>query len=219
MSTNTAQKSPDLNEWLAKRKRQKIYDLDESPTVEEWLEIRQDAGRKIDPETAEIDWSFVRTLDPYGVYDLPEQYRQAGKEFFARSPGSDVWVCFGDLPDATREALRKKHKSAIAEIEKQTVEDWLAIRKDAGLKIDPETAEVEWAYRQTLDPYGVHLDLPDEFDQVGREYFARSPGSDIWVSFDDLPSAIRIELWEKHRSKLAFPAGLTFLREFLSRSG
>jgi len=36
-----------------------------------------------------------------------------------------------------------------------TTEHWLAIRKEAGKQIDPETAEVEWTYAQTLDPYGV----------------------------------------------------------------
>ena len=68
---------------------------------------------------------------------------------------------------------------------------WLASRKEAGLKIDPETAEVEWTYAQTLDPYGVYPELPEEYWQVGREYFARSPGSDVWVWFGDLPDAIR----------------------------
>jgi hypothetical protein len=85
---------------------------------------------------------------------------------------------------------------------------WLASRKEAGLKIDPETAEVEWTYAETLDPYGVYPELPEEYWQVGREYFARSPGSDVWVSFGDLPEATRNALWEKHKSKLAFPAGL-----------
>ena len=84
---------------------------------------------------------------------------------------------------------------------------WLASRKEAGLKIDPETAEVEWTYTQTLDPYGVYPELPEEYRQVGREYFARSPGSDVWVLFGDLPDAIESALWEKHKSKLAFPAG------------
>jgi len=28
---------------------------------------------------------------------------------------------------------------------------WLAIRKEAGFKIDPETAEVEWTYGQITD--------------------------------------------------------------------
>jgi hypothetical protein len=63
------------------------------------------------------------------------------------------------------------------------------IRKEAGLKIDPETAEVDWIYAQTVDPYGDRRDIPDECWQVGREYFARSPGSDIWVNFGDLPKA------------------------------
>ena len=84
---------------------------------------------------------------------------------------------------------------------------WLASRKEAGLKIDPETAEVEWIYAQTLDPYGVYPLLPEEYC-VGREYFARSPGDDVWVWFGDLPDAIQSALWEKHKSKLAFPAGL-----------
>jgi hypothetical protein len=82
------------------------------------------------------------------------------------------------------------------------------LRKVVGLHIDPETAEVEWIYAQTLDPYGDEPDLPEEYDQVGREYFARSPGSDVWINFGDLPEATRMKLWEKHKSKLAFPAGL-----------
>ena len=88
---------------------------------------------------------------------------------------------------------------------KMDVKQWLAIRKEAGLTIDPETAEVMWIYAQTLDPYGVHADLPEECQQVGREYFARSPGSDIWVCFGDLPKATREALWKR---QLAFPSGL-----------
>src|SRR6478672_10513038 len=86
---------------------------------------------------------------------------------------------------------------------------WLAIRKEAGLKIDPATAKVMWRYGYTLDPYGMY-ELSGEEKQVGRTYFARSPGSDVWVSFDDLPDAAATALWEKHSSKLAFPAGLPF---------
>ena len=56
-----------------------------------------------------------------------------------------------------------------------TVDEWLAIRREAGSRIDPETAEVTWNYARTLDPYGVYPDLPPECQQVGREYFARSP--------------------------------------------
>lgn len=84
----------------------------------------------------------------------------------------------------------------------------LTIRKQAGLRIDPNTAEVEWVYAQTLDPYGFEPELPAEYQQIGREYFARSPGSDVWVWFGDLPDATREALWAKHHEKLAFPAGL-----------
>jgi hypothetical protein len=84
---------------------------------------------------------------------------------------------------------------------------WRKTRKEAGLLIDPESAEVDWVYAQTLDPYGIYPDLPEELQQIGREYFARSPGSDVWVCFDDLPDSTRKALWERHRNKLAFPAG------------
>ena len=86
---------------------------------------------------------------------------------------------------------------------KRELEEWLAIRKEAGLKINAETAEVDWVYALTLDPYGVYPELPEELQQVGREYFARSPGSDIWVQFGDLPKATRDALCEKHDVVLA----------------
>jgi hypothetical protein len=57
--------------------------------------------------------------------------------------------------------------------ERTNVEEWLAARKEEGLKIDPDTAEVDWHYAQTLDPYGVYPDLPEECQCVGRKYFAR----------------------------------------------
>jgi hypothetical protein len=100
---------------------------------------------------------------------------------------------------------------------KLNVEEWLAIRKEEGLKIDPDTAEVSWHYAQTLDPYGVYPDLPEELQQIGREYFARSPGCDIWVHFNDLPDKVSDALWEKHKSKLAFPAGLEALFQWMDR--
>ena len=71
---------------------------------------------------------------------------------------------------------------------------------EAGRRIDPETAEVDWDYAETLDPYGI-LDLPEEDRwSIGREYFARAPGSDIWVSFCRfLTAATRRALWARHR--------------------
>ena len=43
-----------------------------------------------------------------------------------------------------------------------TVEYLRALRRAVGLQIDPETAEVESIYAQTLDPYGDEPDLPEE---------------------------------------------------------
>jgi len=83
---------------------------------------------------------------------------------------------------------RKSEKSQLAK------EQWLALRKDAALRIDPETAELFWDYGQSFDPYGVEDDLPEEYQQIGRNYFARSPGSDVWVSFHDLPKVVRDRL-------------------------
>jgi len=82
--------------------------------------------------------------------------------------------------------------------------EWLAIRKKAGRKIDPETAEIIWEYGYALDPYGIRPDLSPACRQFQTNYFARSPGSDIWVFFYDLPPATRHALWEKHGAKLAF---------------
>lgn len=89
-----------------------------------------------------------------------------------------------------------------------TVDQWLAIRKEEGARINPETAEVMWTYALTFDPYHVYPDLPEELQQVGREYFARTPDSDIWVWFGDLPRDVSQRLREKHFRKLCFPAGL-----------
>jgi hypothetical protein len=70
-------------------------------------------------------------------------------------------------------------------------------RRAAGLSIDPLTAEIDWNYAQTLDPYGDGLPLLPQLEQVGREYFARAPDSDIWVSVHDLPDATRDAIWNR----------------------
>jgi hypothetical protein len=76
---------------------------------------------------------------------------------------------------------------------------WLALRKEAGRQIEPETAEVTWIYACTEDPYCINPELSEE-DQYscGREYFARNPRSDIWVRIVDLPTATREALREKY---------------------
>jgi hypothetical protein len=94
-------------------------------------------------------------------------------------------------------------------------EAWLAIRKAEAEFIDPKTAEVTWSYQYTLDPYGLDPEPPEE-SAVGREYFARRPGSDIWVLFDYLSQATVDALWARHKPTLMFPAGLEGIEEIES---
>src|SRR6266446_1696428 len=101
-------------------------------------------------------------------------------------------------------------KQSADEIE---LEKWLEIRKKAGRKIDPETAEIFWNWGEIGDPYGVCEGDPCGLYPgpgpfcIGRNFFARSLGSDIWVAFEDLTEATRDALWKKHKASLAFPAG------------
>jgi hypothetical protein len=88
-----------------------------------------------------------------------------------------------------------------------------ALRRAVGLHIDPETAEVEWTYAEITDPYGDNPNLPMQEWVLGRAYFARSPESDVWIEFGDLPDATSDALWKKHESRIAFPAGLECLAE------
>jgi hypothetical protein len=96
------------------------------------------------------------------------------------------------------------------EMKEIDVEQFHVLRREAGLKIDSETAEVSWTYGQVLDPYGIRDLLPEECYCVGRAYFARAPGSDMWVHFHDLPSETEDALWKKRSKKLATGSPLPF---------
>jgi hypothetical protein len=82
--------------------------------AETWRALLKIAGHQIDPENAEVDWEFGPVGDPYGVYaNTPSEYYCIGRLYFARNPGSSVWIEFGDLADATREALESKKTYAM----------------------------------------------------------------------------------------------------------
>jgi hypothetical protein len=82
----------------------------------EWLAIRKREAKAIKANNAEVMWTYAETFDPYGIgpYPLPRTLHQVGREYFARRPGSDVWVWFGDLPDITAKALRKMHGAKLS---------------------------------------------------------------------------------------------------------
>jgi hypothetical protein len=91
---------------------------------------------------------------------------------------------------------------------KVTMDYLSALRREVGRHIDPEKAEVDWAMRYIVDPYDDDPNLPGDLQCTGRAYFARCPGTDVWICFDDLPDCTSDKLLEKHEHKLAFPAGL-----------
>src|SRR5450631_1662602 len=77
-------------------------------TIEEQLAVQ--AGKTIDPETAEVTWDYRQILDPYGIIDdLAEECNCVGRVFFARAPNSETWVWFGHLPEEVREKLLNMH--------------------------------------------------------------------------------------------------------------
>src|SRR5262249_16105034 len=69
--------------------------------------------------------------------------------------------------------------------------------KEAARHVDRKTGEAYWRYGEILDPYGIDPEMPGECRCLGRNYFARSPGSNTWVSFYDLPEATTKVLWER----------------------
>jgi hypothetical protein len=70
------------------------------------------------------------------------------------------------------------------------VEAFLAERKAAGLRIDPESCTTFSYCVEPLDIYVV-LDVPDEWSSPGKELFVRNPDADgahrYWVWLGDLP--------------------------------
>jgi hypothetical protein len=83
-----------------------------SKATKRWLAVRKREALKIDPATAEVHGIYGQTLDPYCIIeDLPDVYRQSCWNYFVRTPGSDIWVWDGDLPEAARKALWKRFEN------------------------------------------------------------------------------------------------------------
>ena len=67
--------------------------------IAQWLAIRKEQAKKIDPKTAKVTWVSGQILDPYGVHELRPEEECIGRLYFARAPDSDVWVSFDDLAE------------------------------------------------------------------------------------------------------------------------
>ncbi len=78
------------------------------PFTDEELE----AGiRSIDPANADVFWGMADVADPYGVG--AGECGTVGRTSFVRAPANDIWIYFGDLPDALCEALEENLKAGV----------------------------------------------------------------------------------------------------------
>jgi hypothetical protein len=82
---------------------------------EQTAEMRKEAAKMIDPETAEVSWDWGYIADPYGDWpDIPEEYQCSGRLYFARALGTNIWVSFYDLPqDLTERRLKNPNPHGI----------------------------------------------------------------------------------------------------------
>jgi hypothetical protein len=81
------------------------------------------------------------------------------------------------------------------------VEDFLARKREADLKIGGATAELDWFHGETLDPYELGIVIPEEMSYIERHYFACAPESDEWVEFGELPDETREVIWRRENAK------------------
>jgi hypothetical protein len=75
------------------------------------LRLAWENAGAIDPETAEVCCFYEAADDLYGIYSDWKSERVP--MYYARAPWSDVWVWFGQLPVAVRDALWAKHREKL----------------------------------------------------------------------------------------------------------
>jgi hypothetical protein len=73
----------------------------------------KEIGSNIDPATAEVSWERENWFNPYGLYPDAEYYLPR-LLYFARSPGSGIWVQFEELPETTRKVLEQRVDELVA---------------------------------------------------------------------------------------------------------
>jgi hypothetical protein len=79
--------------------------------------------------------------------------------------------------------------------------EWLAVREDEALKIDPDTAEVWFDYGRYSDPYNLYPKMPDwagdQRDHThDRLHFVRRYDGDVFVWAGHLPDDVRTAIWD-----------------------
>jgi hypothetical protein len=80
-------------------------------------------------------------------------------------------------------------------------EEDLAIIREEASRIDPDAADVCWAWSEWSDPYGF-CDIPDpQRDHPEKFWFVRRSGSGVWVHERDLPGPVFNAICEHIRSR------------------
>src|ERR1700710_2406674 len=70
--------------------------------------FRKAAGRQIDAANCEVMWWYADIMDVYSDDEKISADSSIGREYFARAPDGPCIVNFGDLPEATRNALESR---------------------------------------------------------------------------------------------------------------
>ena len=86
-------------------------------------------------------------------------------------------------------ALSRRQYELLDQLRESHPEDFVALAKQTGSKIDPKTAEIIWGYENRVDPYGIAPKAADG----SREtlFYVYAPRSKIWVWIGDLPNQTR----------------------------
>jgi hypothetical protein len=92
--------------------------VEQSARATQFEPLRIAAGKRINPETADVWFEYGQILDPYGdggSMPSDSEHYCVGRVWFAADPRERLAVEWGDLPNATKKALEEKRREADAE--------------------------------------------------------------------------------------------------------
>jgi hypothetical protein len=90
--------------------------------------------------------------------------------------------------------------------EEFNIEKCLPSGRTQGSRSIPELLRFDWEYAPIAAPYRIYPDLPEEYklaEHISRDARGATHGSTSRTS----RTKPAMRLWERHKSKLAFPAG------------
>lgn len=163
-------------EWEMSDQQKRIYQKWSDQKKEQYHQRRaviEEAALKIDPETAEVSWCQGPYFDPYNFFNDDEEWQDLFEwTYWARSPGSEVWVEFCDLPEVTRDALQQKWNIEGSGFEPPI---WVEFGDL------PEATQDSWRQKHSItrsSPMRVEFgDLPEATQSVLRQKYTYPDGT------------------------------------------